>query len=237
MPYTINMRTDKEQAIKLRLKGRSYLEIKQALGIPKSTLAGWLGNIILSPDKKKKIATRSYAKSMEGLLKRNRNQTLLAKKRMVDLRNQGASEIEKLTRRDLLILGSSLYWAEGYKRPNIRNGKEVTYHAVSMTNSDPLLAKAFTKFLIEFCNVPLEKIKASLRLFSHLNESESKNFWSKTIGIPLANFQKTYYGISKSSLGKRPYNRLPYGVIQIVVADTRMFHRIMGHIEGIKKLV
>ena len=51
------------------------------------------------------------------------------------------------------------------------------------------------------------------------------------------NFHKTYYGVSKSSLGKRPFNQLPHGVIQIVVADTILFHRIMGYIEGIKEIM
>lgn len=225
------------RAIKLRLQGKSYLEIKETLGVPKSTLSGWLGNVILSPEKKNKIAERTRAKSLEGLLRRNRNQTIQARQRMLQSRGVAAKEIINISERDVLIMGASLYWAEGYKRPIIRNGKEVTYHVVSMTNSDPFLVKAFINFLTEHCRVPLIKIKASLRLFKHLNENEAKKFWQTATGIQESNFQKTYYGISKSSLGKRPYNRLPYGIIQIVVADTKLFHRIMGYIEGIKKLV
>ncbi len=231
------MRTDKEQAIKLRLQGKSYLEIKDLLGVPKSTLSGWLANVILSSEKRNKIAERSKVKSLEGLLRRNRNQTHKARQRMLQTREAAGKEIEDLSKHDLLIVGASLYWAEGYKRPNVRNGREVTYHKVSITNSDPMLARAFVKFLTEYCEVPLMKIKASLRLFKHINESESKKYWRSLTGIPESNFQKTYYGISKSSLGKRPFNRLPHGVIQIVVADTPLFHRIIGYIEKIKKLV
>ena len=134
-------------------------------------------------------------------------------------------------------MGSALYWAEGYKRPIIRNGREVTYHVVSITNSDSGLIKVFIKFLREHCNVPEEKIKASIRIYKHQNESLLLNWWQKETGIPKCNFKKTYYGVSRSSMGKRPFNRLPYGIIQVVVADTVLFHRIMGYIEKIKKIV
>ncbi len=231
------MRKDKETALKLRLSGKSYLEINRALGIPKSTLSGWLSNLVISQEAQNKILDRARKKSLAGLLKRNINQTAEAIRRALQIRHQAAQEISNLSKKDLLILGAALYWAEGYKRPINRNGKERTFHPVSLTNSDPKLVKGFIKFLREYCQVPINKIKANIRIYQHLNENELKRFWQKITGIPEKNFHKTYYGISKSSLGVRPYNRLPYGVIQIVVADTRLFHRIMGYIEGIKKLL
>ena len=231
------MRSDKQQAIKLRLQGKSYLEINRILGVPKSTLSGWLDNVILSENARKQIQLRTREASLAGLLKRNKKQTADAIKRAALIRLNAAKEIQTISKKDLLILGASLYWAEGYKRPMIRKGKEVTYHKVSLTNSDPVLAKAFIRFLREYCGIPLNKIKIGLRIFPHLNEMNTKVFWSKQTGIPLTNFQKTYSVISKSSLGKRPFNRLPYGVIQIIVSETRLFHRVMGHVEGIKSLV
>ena len=231
------MRPDKEEAIKLRLQGKSYLEIQQTLGVPKSTLSGWLANLVINSELRKQIMARAHTKSLAGLLKRNVNQTLEARKRMVAAMSSAATEIKQLSKRDLLILGTALYWAEGYKRLKVRNGKEVTHHPISLTNSDPMLVKVFIKFLTEVYEIPLEKIKANLRIFKHLNENEMKKFWQGVTGIPHNNFKKTYLGISKSSLGKRPFNRLPYGVIQIVVANTQQFHRLIGHIEGIKSLV
>ena len=143
-------------------------------------------------------------------------------------------EIGKFSKRDLLTLGISLYWAEGYKRPIVKNGREATYHPISLTNSDPRLLKAFIEFLTKVCNVPLEAIKTNVRIFQHLNEKEVLSYWNKTLGVLPENFTKTYVGISRSSMGKRPYNRLPYGVVQIRVSNTPLFHRIMGWIEGLK---
>ena len=231
------MRKNKEQAYKLRLSGNSYSEISKILNIPKSTLSGWFSQLVLSENTRKQINRKAKEKSLVGLLRHNKNQTKLAIARANRIKNESALEIENFSKKELILLGAALYWAEGYKRPIIRHGREVTYHKVSLTNSDPYLVKCFLRFLRELCCVPEGKIKASIRIFEHHNENELQRYWQKETGIKNENFGKVYNGISKSSMGKRPFNRLPYGVIQIVVADTNLFHKIMGYIEGIKRFM
>ncbi len=231
------MRKEKSLALKLRLSGKSYGEITKSLGIPKSTLSGWFSGLILSRGVQEEISRKGRKKSTEALVNHNKRQTYLAIKRASTIRAETAKKINNFSQKDLLILGIMLYWAEGYKRPMVRNGREVTYHVVSLTNSDPFLIKIFLKFLREYCCVPNEKIKANLRIFQHHNDKNLIKYWSEQTGIVDSNFGKTYTGVSKSSQGVRPFNRLPYGVIQIVVADTKLFHQIMGYIEGMKKFV
>jgi alkanesulfonate monooxygenase SsuD/methylene tetrahydromethanopterin reductase-like flavin-dependent oxidoreductase (luciferase family) len=91
----------------------------------------------------------------------------------------------------------------------------------------------FLRFLREICMVPDSKISANIRIFEHQNANQLLQFWQKTTKIPLSKFHKFYYGVSKSSLGKRPFNILPYGTIQIVVGDTKLYHKIMGWIKGL----
>lgn len=231
------MRTDKEKALKLRLGGKSYTEIRKTLGVPKSTLSGWFSGLVLSEKSRTAIMQKARKKSTEALILRNIKQTTLAIIRAAGIRKEAAGKIRNIPKDELLFLGIALYWAEGYKRPIVFKGREVTHHPVSLTNSDPHLIKAFLKFLREYCEVPNYRIKASIRIFEHHNEQTLLAYWQKVTDIPSANFKKTYYGISKSSMGKRPFNKLPHGTIQIVVADTNLFHKIMGYIEGIKKLV
>ncbi|OGE80545.1 MAG: hypothetical protein A2826_01950 [Candidatus Doudnabacteria bacterium RIFCSPHIGHO2_01_FULL_43_23] len=231
------MRKDKHKAISLRLKGKSYSEIQTLLSIPKSTLSGWLSQITLPSKSKRRLAQKAYKKSIKALLKRNKNQTTLAIARAQDNQKNASREIKQLSKDNLLILGVALYWAEGYKRAVVRNGKEVTSHPVSLTNSDPYLIKAFLRFIKEYCLVPNEKIKANLRIFPHQNEKKVLDYWQNLTDLPLTNFGKTYRGVSISSRGKKPYNRLKNGIIQIVVANTPLFHKIMGYIEGIKKMI
>ncbi|MBI3305053.1 hypothetical protein HYZ80_01860 [Candidatus Parcubacteria bacterium] len=142
-----------------------------------------------------------------------------------------------MTESDLRFMGCALYWAEGYKRLKTKNGRELTHHPVNLTNSDPALIQAFLRFLREICRVPEEKIRADIRIYEHHNETNLLNFWMRVTKIPRKNFGRAYYGVSKSSIGKRPYNRLPYGTIQVRVNDTQLFHRIMGWIEGVKRVI
>lgn len=229
------MRTDKEKAIKLRLEGKSYTEIqKELFGISKGTLSVWLANVDLTQNIKRRLLARTNKNALKALIARNKNQTKLALARKNDIINNSKKEIVALSRDALFSIGLALYWAEGYKRKIIYKGKEKTYHPISLTNSDPKLVKMFLRFLKEICSVPIEKIKANIRIFQHLNEGVVLSFWSQELGIPRKNFTKTYVGISKSSMGKKPFNRLPYGVIQIRISDTNLFHKIIGWIEGLK---
>ncbi len=229
------MRHDKEKALALRLKGRSYNEINQLLGIPKSTLSGWFSNVHLSDSAHRRLQKRVEEGSARGLVKHNKKQTHLARQRANKIRADAAKKIQKLGKQNLLLLGAALYWAEGYKRPIVYKGRERTYHPVSLSNSDPKLICLFIRFLKEICEVENEKILAQVRLYQHMNEEVVLKYWQDVTGIPKTQFMKHYYGVSKSSLSKRPYNRLPYGTIQIRVTNTKVFHQIMGYIEGLEK--
>ncbi len=229
------MKTEREQALKLRLQGRSYTEIQRTISVSKSTLSVWLSQVILSVESKHRIESRAKKKSLAGLLKHNKNQTARARNRMSEIRKRTEDEIKIVTQNSLLFIGAALYWAEGYKRLKVKNGHELTNHPVSLTNSDPKLIQIFLRFLRESCHVSEEKIHADIRIYKHQNAQHLLAYWSSITGIKKERFGKMYYGISKSSLGKRPFNRLPYGTIQIRVNDTQLFHRIMGWIAGLQK--
>ncbi len=229
------MRTDKQKAFALRLSGKSYKEISDTLHIPKSTLSSWFSNVQLSEEVRDKINAKGRKKSIQLLLERNKKQTELAVKRNYGIRKNFAKEIGSISDRELLLVGAALYWAEGHKKLFVKNGREITSHAVSLTNSDPELVGIFLRFIREVCKVDEQKIKASIRMFEHQNEDHVFQYWHTVTGIQKGNFGKVYVGVSRSSQGKRPYNRLPYGTIQIRVSDTQLFHGIIGLIEGLKK--
>lgn len=229
------MRQDREKALALRLKGYSYNEINKILGVPKATLSGWFGDLILSDEARTRIQKRVKEGSFRGLLKQNILQTHKARQRAAAIRKIAYNEIGGISKRELILLGSALYWAEGYKKPIIKNGKERTSHVISFTNSDPVMIRLFIRFLKDILHIETPKINAWIRLYEHLNEKLTLQYWQNITDLPRQNFKKFYYGISKSSSRKRPYNRLPYGTIQITVGDTKNFHKIMGWIEGIRR--
>ncbi len=231
-------RQDRSRALRLRLQGKSYSEIGKELGgISKSTLSLWLKNVILSDVAKQRLAKREREKSIAALIKRNQAQTAWAIRRKSKIKNSARRQIELLSKKTLLLLGAALYWAEGYKRSKMANGREITNHPVVLTNADPKLLQAFIKFVIEVCDISREKIKLEVRIFQHLHEETVIQYWSRTLQLPRENFSTVRHCISRSSQGKRPFNRLPYGVVQIRINNTNLFHKIMGWIDGMKEKI
>lgn len=225
---------NKEQAIQLRKKGYSYNEINKTLGIPKSTLSSWLKTTSLSKVATNRLEKRVRMGLVNGLIKRNKEQTIISQERAKNNQIQSAGEIGKISERDLLILGIAIYWAEGYKRLKVVNGKERTHHPISLTNSDPKMINGFITFLIKTMKIDSRNIKISLRLFPGMDATKMISYWSKTTGVPSSQFNKPTYVVSKSSQGIRPFNRLPYGIAQVLVLNTNEFHRLLGWIEGVK---
>lgn len=229
------MRSDKFKAYKLRETGRSYNEITRLLKIPKSTLSGWFTDLELSKEATKRLKDRVHEASLRGLIARNKNQTILAEARSKKMHDEGNKLIKNISKRDLLIIGVALYWAEGYKRPVVIKGKTRTSHRVSLTNSDPDLIRIFLQFLRETCKVSDDKITIWIRYFEHQDPAYLLDFWQKKCNIPYSNFKNTLQTVSISSQRKKSYNSLPFGVAQVSVNSTNLYHKIMGLISGIAK--
>ncbi len=229
------MKPVRTHALKLRLKGFSINEITKKLGVPKSTLSGWLRGVVLSEKARTRIQSRVRQGVYNGLIKRNKLQTHIARQRVARIRNEGKELFPKLTESDLIVVGAVLYWAEGYKRPLFRNGKEITAHVISFVNSDPDMIRIFIRFLIEILHIPRDRINFSMRLYAHINENEALNYWSQVTGATKSCFKKTTYLVSGASKGKRPFNRLPYGTLQVSVNSTDKFSFLMGMIDGVKE--
>jgi hypothetical protein len=231
------MKQVRERALKLRLRGYSYNEINRKLGIPKSTLSGWFSNLVLSSEAQQRLEKRS-SKGTEVLIKRNKQQTHKAWERARKIQGVAQKDVRKsMTKHEILLLGSALYWAEGYKKLAVRDGVNRTDHIISLTNADPEMIRFFIKFLLGVVKIPKHKIKIQLRLFEHLNEKESLKFWTGETGLQLSNFERPSYAISLSSRNKRPYNRLPYGTATVRVNDTKNFHKLLGWIDGLKNAI
>lgn len=224
----------RDRALKLRLTGKSYNEINKVLGVPKSTLSGWFKDVVLSDVAKTRLMSRTRLGSAT-LVKRNKMQTQEAGERARKIQSSAKKEIPVLTRRDLLIISVVLYWAEGYKRLKIKDGKERMDHKISLVNSDAEMVSTFVRFLQNILGISPEKIRLTMRLYAHINENEARVYWMRATGLPRERFFKTTYLVSGASKGVRPFNRLPYGTLQVEVCDTAKFHHLIGLIEGVKE--
>lgn len=225
------MRKDKAEAIAMREGGQSYTQISQALGISKSTLSLWLRDLSLSQEAKEKIAARVSATSIAALIRRNKDQTVLAAERALKIRIEAQNEVQTLLENKLFVAGVSLYWAEGYKKGAYGS----KWKCVDFANSDPEMVSLIMLFFLQVCQVKLQDIKIQLIAHPNINVDEAVLFWSNLTCVPKEQFIKTSLSLSKYSQGKRSKNSLTHGTVHVRIYDVKLFFRLIGWIDGLKE--
>ena len=223
------MRKEKEAAITLRKKGKSYSQIQQVLPIAKSTLSYWLKDIELTMEAQQKILMRAAVTSTRALIRRNKNQTVLAEERARIIRSEAIQEVAMHMKDPLFVMGVALYWAEGYRRG--ANGSK--WKCVDFTNADPEMIHVMMRFFRKFCSVDESKFKVQLIAHPNVDMQNAVEYWSLVTGIPPSQFIRTCTSLSIRSSQKRK-NNLTYGTVHIRVYDVKLFFRIIGWIDGLK---
>lgn len=217
-----------QKAIELRLKGKSYNEIKRALGIPKSTLSSWFKNFTL-PLPIKQILEEKRRAPRQQLMEFNRRRTKAIQKENKKIIQDAANEIKKISKYDLLLVGTALYWAEGYN-----NQSKVHSPYLSFGNSNPNIVALYVYFLRKCMQIPTEKMRPFVQVHHNVNVKSAIAFWAKICNIPKEKFHITHQ-ISSAGKNKRPYNSLPYGTFKLDVSGRRNFYQIKGWIDGLTK--
>jgi transcriptional regulator with XRE-family HTH domain len=217
-----------QRIIALRKKGRTYAEISRALNIPKSTVAWWLrGGVKISISLERKMLERSRKKWRKNINEFNKVYGKIrseeAARSREKYKKEAAKDIKRISKKDLKLIGSALYWAEG---SNHRN-------SFRFANSDPEMVKIMMKFLREVCNIPDEKIKARIHLYPHINKEKANSYWKNITGLSSSSFHKPQTQISKASKRKRPINKLLYGTLHLSICSTETAFRARGWIKGI----
>ena len=215
-----------QEVIKLRFKGKSYREMAKATGVSKSSVSGWCKNLKLPPAIQRLIKTKTRA-SHAQLAFYNRQKHLRVQAENKEIRENAIKQISFLSRRELLLIGATLYWAEGYKRQD-----KIPSPRVSFVNSDYGMVILFMRFLREIVDVPDERLRPSIRIHPNISERKAVNFWSKVTNLSKDRFCITRQ-ISRASKRKRPYNSLPYGTLDLRVNSRQKFFQIMGWIDGL----
>lgn len=210
---------DKQKAIVLRKKGYSYSQIKEKLGINKSTLSGWLYDMPLSEEKIRELRDFNPQR-----IERYRNTMRIKRDEKNKIVYQNiAKKIGKISDREFLISGLFLYWAEGSKTKKF---------SIGLTNTNPAMLVLFIKWL-QFFDVPKSKLKIHLHLYSDMNIKKQINFWSKTLNIPISQFRKPY--IKKTTLSSITYtNGFGQGTCSVILENGEISAQVMMGIQYIQ---
>lgn len=222
------MKTKQYTATLLRKQGKSYNEINQILGIPKSTLSYWLKDVEMPVGIKKKFWDKTRRKWAYNITQFNKKRAILARERAEKIQCLASKDIHKLSKRELFLVGVALYWAEGHKRSRWR---------ADFSNADPGMIKLMMRFFREICHVREDRFFAAAQIHPNVTAEGAINYWSKITRIPKNQFLKTYSRVTPSSKGKRAINRLPYGTLRVSVSHMELINKIKGWILGLEKLI
>lgn len=130
--------------------------------------------------------------------------------------------LPELIQYPLFITGLVLYWAEGAK----------TQERFQFINSDPRIIQIMKDWLINFCNIPEERMNFRLYIHKIYAHEQCEKFWSKIIGIPVLRFQKTVYKPTPHRVKKNPNYK---GCLRIDCGGVELFRKIMGWEEALVK--
>lgn len=201
-------------AIKLREQGHSINEIARVLQAAKSSVSIWTQEVTVTSEQLS--ALRKRAHSPDAIEKRRQARLQSeASKRSVSIAS-AFDEVGAISARELWLIGTALYWAEGGK----------TKRMVRFSNGDPEMIKLMMRYFRESCKVSEDKFRGYIHIHESLDSIAAEQYWSNIADIPLANFYKTYRKPNPSSKGLR--QTLPYGVFDIYIADVSLFLKIQG---------
>lgn len=215
---------EKKLARVLRLKGWSLRAIAKKVNCSKGTVSGWISDIQLTQAQIKKLKDNQDRGRAKAALHPNSSRAKWANIRN-SVRNEARKDIPRSCSGSILrIVGSALYWAEGYK---------ASRNSIIFANTDPRMIRLMMVFFRTICNVPESKFRGKVFIHPHLNAKAAEKYWSDISGISLKQFNKPLLAVSRASKGKR--DSLPRGTFSILIGDVYTCSRLKGWIDGLSE--
>ena|SRR3989338_352503 len=215
------------EARKLRSNGLSHREIARRLKVGRGAVGHWVRDIILTEEQLILLRQSEMTGQEKGRLKSATLKKENRRKIVDNFKDLGSKQIQYLNKRELLLVGVALYWAEGSKSDQVRR--------VEFCNSDPVMIKLSIEWLMDCFEVEKEYLRAIIGInqIHTYREEVVKDYWSNISGIPLEQFRKSSFKKAKS---KKIYDNMDrhFGTLTIRVAkSTNLYYKIMGLIHGL----
>ena len=214
------------KAREIRRIGESIKEIAKILGVSKSSVSLWCRDIILTEKQIKSLSKRAVEKGLKGRLigiQGNRDK----KRKAVDEAKEWAlNELCHFDKRDLLIAGIALYWAEG--------GKSVYTGTFHFSNSDPRMITLMCEWLNIFFGVTKKDFQPRISINEiHSSRIEKvKKFWSELLIIPVLSFPVTFIHTKQKKVYENHDNY--FGVLSLrFKKSTFIRYKVLALIEAL----
>ena len=221
--------SEKLQAISMRKQGKSYKEILKEVPVAKSTLSYWLGSVYLTNKQKYQLTQKKLEAALRGAAAQKQKRI----NKEVEMSNMAKSELGNITKRDLLMIGIALYWAEGEKikpySPTV---------SLKFTNSDPRMINLFLIWCYKCQNLSPEDITISLYIHEdHFDKRDAiVGYWTSLTGINRAKFDKIYRKRGNPITIRKNKGDTYFGQLTITVKKSVNLNRkVVGYIDEIAK--
>lgn len=210
----------------MRESGTSIIVIAKDLNVSKSAVSLWCRDILLSSEqieklKKQKGSVMGRWMGAESNRKKKRDA-------INDANDWGKQHIKKVSKRELLLIATALYWSEGSKSDSTSG--------FIFVNSDPEMILIMKLFLINVLQIPSKEIVCSIQI-NRVHEERINavlNFWKKLLHLRNSQFRKPYYVNTKISKVYDNYENY-YGVCRLVVRRGKnLKYKMLGLIRAMR---
>lgn len=213
------------KARKLRKQGWSIRSIASNLDVSKSTASIWCRDLQLTRTQQQRLIQNAIRAGHRGRIigaQRNREK----KREQIEFyKKLGKQDIGRLTKRDWLIAGAALYWAEGSKKSRF-----------AFTNSEPQMIKFISRWLKKVLGI--RKNEFMPRIFINAIHAprirKVIRFWSQLLQVPTYQFGKPVLLRDRPKKIYENYDSY-YGVLALGVRNSNKFkYRVLGLIDAIR---
>jgi transcriptional regulator with XRE-family HTH domain len=159
------------KARELRLQGWTYDRIQTELGCSKSSISLWVRDL---PKPTPRRTLEEQRELMNAGLARLRAEQD-AEHHAIKL--AATESVGELSDRELLLIGTALYWAEGSKaKPHRRT------EVLQFINSDPNVIRLFLRWL-ELLEVPRDRLTLRVSIHESADVEAAEKHWADVVGI------------------------------------------------------
>lgn len=218
----------KIEAIKLRKKGLPLGDISKKLKISKSTASLWCRDIKMSDDLINKIKINHYLKTNKGRLigaRMNKEKKLRSIHRA---NNWGTRIVNKINRKEAIMILTALYWSEGSKTDNSTG--------FQLINSDPYMILLVKNILTKYFKINQSDFVCSIQI-NEIHRPRIKivlNFWENLLELSDRQIRKPYFIKTKNHKIYENYDNY-YGICKLIVKkSTNLKYIMLGLIKALK---
>ena len=216
----------RETAVAMRKEGRSYREIREVVGVSKSTLSLWLRDVPLTEEQRVALALRGP----EATSARADKNRAVAARRRAQVRSQARAQVAELSESELFVAGAVAYWAEGTKNKPWRHGQ-----AVQFMNSDPAMIRLFLGWL-RLVGVSRDQLIFRVHIHESADCADAVRFWSRVVEAPESQFGNPTIKAHKPLTVRKNVGPDYHGFLVVYVRNSASLNlQIEGWFEGIAR--